>query len=93
MSVATSIIAVRVPLAIRRRPGRKTDVMPEGGSAAAPSRTSADPALVKALARAFRYQRLLGIVRNGSGWSHPAGPKPRWSPPPPPPRSRAGAWR
>ncbi len=58
MSVATSI-TVRVPLAIRRRPGRKTVVTParDGGEAALPTR--ADPALVKALARAFRYQRLL----------------------------------
>jgi hypothetical protein len=52
-------ITVRVPLAIRRRPGRKTVVTParDGGETALPTR--ADPALVKALARAFRYQRLL----------------------------------
>ena len=65
MSVATSI-TVRVPLAIRRRPGRKTVVMPEGGPATAPTRTRADPALVKALARAFRYQRLLDEGRYAS---------------------------
>ncbi len=58
MSEAASI-TVRVPLAIRRRPGRKTVVTPEGAPAAARSGTRADPALVKALARAFRYQRLL----------------------------------
>jgi hypothetical protein len=48
-----------VPLTIRRRPGRKTVVTPvwDGGEATLP--TGADPALVKALARAFRYQRLL----------------------------------
>ena len=58
MSVATSI-TVRVPLAIRRRPGRKAVVVlvRDSGEAALPTR--ADPALVKALARAFRYQRLL----------------------------------
>ena len=58
MTQATSI-SVRVPLAIRRRPGRKTVVTPvrDSGEAAFPTR--ADPALVKALARAFRYQRLL----------------------------------
>ncbi len=58
MSGAGSI-TVRVPLTIRRRPGRKTVVTParDGGEAALPTR--ADPALVKALARAFRYQRLL----------------------------------
>jgi hypothetical protein len=66
MSNATSI-TVRVPLKIRRRPGRKTVVTPvaeEGGDAAIPTR--ADPALVKALARAFRYQRLLDEGRYAS---------------------------
>jgi hypothetical protein len=65
MSVATSI-TVRVPLAIRRRPGRKSVVTPvrNGGEAALPTR--ADAALVKALARAFRYQRLLDEGRYAS---------------------------
>ena len=57
MTAATSI-TVRVPLAIRHRPGRKTVVTPMTDGAA-PVTTRADPALVKALARAFRYQRLL----------------------------------
>lgn len=65
MRAATSI-TVRVPLAIRRRPGRKTVVVPEGVAAAAPTRMRADPALVKALARAFRYQRLLDEGRYAS---------------------------
>ncbi|HEY8613132.1 MAG TPA: hypothetical protein VIL69_17830 [Roseomonas sp.] len=56
-------LTVQVPLSIRRRPGRKTVVTPEGiASAAMPAPailTRADPALVKALARAFRYQKLL----------------------------------
>jgi hypothetical protein len=52
MTNATSI-TVRVPLKIRRRPGRKTVVMPvQGSGEALPTR--ADPALLKALARAFR---------------------------------------
>ena len=65
MSEAASI-TVRVPLTIRRRPGRKTVVTPvrDGGEAALPTR--ADPALVKALARAFRYQRLLDEGRYAS---------------------------
>jgi hypothetical protein len=65
MTVATSI-TVRVPLTIRRRPRRKTVVtqMWDGGEAALPTRT--DPALVKALARAFRYQRLLDEGRYAS---------------------------
>lgn len=66
MSTATSI-TVRVPLKIRRRPGRKTVVMPvhpAGADTAIPTR--ADPALLKALARAFRYQRLLDDGQYGS---------------------------
>jgi hypothetical protein len=59
-------ITVRVPLAIRRRPGRKTVVTParDGGATALPTR--ADPALVRALARAFRYQKLLDKGRYAS---------------------------
>jgi hypothetical protein len=57
MTTATSI-TVRVPLAIRHRPGRKTVVTPMSDGVA-PVMTRADPALVKALARAFRYQRML----------------------------------
>ena len=58
-TTAATSITVRVPLTIRRRPGRKTVVMlvREGGEKALSTR--ADPALVKALARAFRYQKLL----------------------------------
>ena len=65
MTTATSI-TVRVPLTIRRRPGRKTVVTParDGGETALPTR--ADPAVVKALARAFRYQRLLDEGRYAS---------------------------
>jgi hypothetical protein len=66
MSPATSI-TVRVPLKIRRRPGRKTVVMPtsgETGDGTIPTR--ADPAVLKALARGFRYQRLLDDGRYGS---------------------------
>ena len=64
MSGANSI-TVRVPLAIRRRPGRKTVVVPTGSSPAV-EQTRADPALLKALARAFRWQRMLDEGRYGS---------------------------
>lgn len=65
MSEAASI-TVRVPLAIRRQQGRKTVVTPQrkSGEAALPMR--ADPTLVKALARAFRFQRLLDEGRYAS---------------------------
>jgi hypothetical protein len=64
MTTATSI-TVRVPLAIRHRPGRKTVVTPMADGVA-PVTTRADPALVKALARAFRYQRMLEQGRYAS---------------------------
>lgn len=64
MTAATSI-TVRVPLAIRHRPGRKTVVTPMTDGVA-PVTTRADPALVKALARAFRYQRMLDQGRYAS---------------------------
>ena len=66
MSVQT--ISVQVPLSIRRRPGRKTIITPQDTtsfpSTAMPRR--ADPAMVKALARAFRWKRLLDTGRYAS---------------------------
>ncbi|MCA1480974.1 hypothetical protein, partial [Bradyrhizobium sp. NBAIM08] len=59
-------ITVRVPLAIRHRPGRKTVVAPVGQDTTPPVATRADPALVKALARACRYHRLLDEGRYSS---------------------------
>ncbi len=64
MTAATNI-TVRVPLKIRRRPGRKTVVMPVGKEGDAVL-TRVDPALLKALARAFRYQRLMDEGRYAS---------------------------
>ncbi len=59
-------MTVRVPLTIRHRPGRKTVVTPALPGGVPLTATRADPALVKALARAFRYQRLLDEGRYGS---------------------------
>jgi hypothetical protein len=66
MSTTGTHVTVRVPLAIRSRPGRKTVVIPvrEADSTTVPTR--ANPALLKALARAFRYQRLLDEGRYAS---------------------------
>ncbi|MBD0275204.1 MAG: ABC transporter substrate-binding protein, partial [Acetobacteraceae bacterium] len=64
MSKAATITA-RVPLAVRRRPGRKTIVMPEGSVTPALPRTHADPAL-KALARAHRWEGMLDEGRDAS---------------------------
>jgi hypothetical protein len=65
MSAGPSI-TVRVPLAIRHRPGRRTIVTPGEGGRAATIRTRADPAMVKALARAFRWKRMLDDGRYAS---------------------------
>jgi hypothetical protein len=65
MSTTTSI-TVRVRLKVRRRPGRKTVVTPNRGDGKGAIATRADPALMKALARAFRYQRLLDEERYAS---------------------------
>jgi hypothetical protein len=67
--MSTATITVRVALTIRKRGGRKLVVLPDGAiQAAIPTvaHTRADPALVKALARAFRYQRLLDEGRYSS---------------------------
>jgi hypothetical protein len=63
-------VTVRVPLAIRKRGGRKVVVSPDGSvlpgaprhfatSADRHFATSADPALLKAIGRAFRWKRML----------------------------------
>src|ERR1700710_2220851 len=67
MSAATNI-TVRIPLTIRRRPGRKTIIKPNGdkGTSAGGISGGADPAMVKALARAFRWKRMLDQGRYGS---------------------------
>ena len=59
-------LTVRVPMKIRRRPGRKTVVTPVVDGLPAHTTTRADPALLKALARAFRYQRMLDDGRYAS---------------------------
>jgi hypothetical protein len=57
-----------VPLAIRRRGGRKLVVTPEGESACTPTppRARVDSTLIKALARAHRWKRLLEEGRYAS---------------------------
>lgn len=66
MTTATSI-TIRIPLTIRRHGGRKLVVTPDGAVPGATlARTRGDPALVKALARAHRWKRLLESGRYGS---------------------------
>jgi len=66
MTMPVSHVTVCVPLTIRRRPGRKTLVSLGFGAEGGRIATKADPALVKALARAYRYQKLLDEGRYAS---------------------------
>jgi hypothetical protein len=63
-------VTVVVPMAIRRRGGRKQIIRPDGAPVQAGTddvaETRGDPALVKALARAFRWRRMLEEGRYGS---------------------------
>jgi hypothetical protein len=63
---APTHITVRVPMKIRRRPGRKTVVTPVVDGLPTHTATRADPTLLKALARAFWYQRMLDERRYAS---------------------------
>lgn len=54
------VFTVHVPMTFRRRGGRKLIVTPEGSAMPViPSRSQIDNVLLKALARAVRWQRLL----------------------------------
>jgi hypothetical protein len=65
-------VTVVVPLTIRRRGGRKQIIGPDGApvptgrDAAGLAETRGDPALVKALARGFRWRRILEEGRYAS---------------------------
>jgi hypothetical protein len=67
-----SSVTVVVPMTIRRRGGRKQIIGPDGAPArigadgAGVAVTRGDPALVKALARGFRWRRMLEEGRYAS---------------------------
>ena len=52
-------MTVRVPMKFQVRGGRKLVVMPDGSPSWAKPRKRIDNALIKALARAFRWQKLI----------------------------------
>ena len=55
----TNTITVAVPLTVRKRGGRKLVLSPAGEEITASARPRIDNTLVKALARAFRWRKLL----------------------------------
>ena len=54
--VAPDVLTVQVTFTIRKRGGRKVTVMPDGQK---PERAQVDNTVVMALARAFRWKRLI----------------------------------
>ena len=65
---AAPTVTVRAPFAIRKRGGRKLIIAPDGAVAPRPEARlpRIDGALVKALARAFRWRRMLESGGYGS---------------------------
>ena len=59
MTKSTPTITVEIPFKIRKRGGRKQIITPDGVPVLAPPRARIDSAFVKALARAFRWRKLL----------------------------------
>lgn len=53
------IVSVRVPIAFRRRGARKVVMMPESPGAVPSVRPRANHAAIRALARAFRWRKLI----------------------------------
>ena len=59
-------LVVRIPMRFQRRGGRKRIVAPDGSALAPTMKLQPDGTLIKALARAWRWQRLLDDGRYSS---------------------------
>jgi len=57
-----TIVTIKVPFTVRKRGGRKLVLAPEG-SPVPPLAPHVDSTLVKAIARAFRWQKMLETGR------------------------------
>jgi len=55
-------LVVRIPMRFQRRGGRKRIVAPDGSELTPTSKPQPDGTLVKALARAWRWQRMLDSI-------------------------------
>jgi hypothetical protein len=65
MTAAAQMLTVRVPLAVRKQRGGRKLILTPGGMASRGSK-AADTTLVKALARAFRWRKILETGRYGT---------------------------
>lgn len=61
--MATEVVSVEVPMTFRKRGGRKVIVLPDGTQGNPAPRATIDNTMIKAIARAFRWQAML---ENGS---------------------------
>jgi hypothetical protein len=61
-SAGPSVVTIKVPFAVRKRGGRKLVLAPDGAPIP-PLAPQVDSTLVKAIARAFRWQKMLETGR------------------------------
>ena len=60
-----AVVTIKVPFAVRKRGGRKLVLAPDGAPVP-PAAPHIDSALVKAIARAFRWQKMLETGQYGT---------------------------
>jgi hypothetical protein len=63
MTAIPQMLTVHIPLTVRRRGGRKVVIAPDGTESPIIAAARIDSTLVKALARAFRWRRMLETGR------------------------------
>ena len=60
-----AVVTIKVPFAVRKRGGRKLVLAPNGAPVP-PLAPQVDSTMVKAIARAFRWQKMLETGRSGT---------------------------
>jgi hypothetical protein len=57
--MGTDVISIEIPMAFKKRGGRKVIVLPDGSHGHPVPAATIDNTMIKSIARAFRWQRLL----------------------------------
>jgi len=57
--MGTGVISIEIPMAFKKRGGRKVIVLPDGSHGHPIPTATIDNTMIKAIARAFRWQKLL----------------------------------